>query len=92
MFGTKLKKGAVTVAASLLLAGGATVGVSAPMASAATVPNRFYCPPNGGWCYQINGAYNPSVGIQCHWKRSGMNGKPHQMYYTSCPWWGPDGP
>lgn len=86
-----MRRRLAAVVAGLVLATG-LVGVAAAPAGAATVPNRFYCNPNGGWCYQINGAYVPGIIIQCHWKRSGMNGKPHQLYYTSCPWWGPDVP
>jgi hypothetical protein len=87
-----MKGRVVTAALSLLVAVGFSMIASAP-ADAATVPNRFYCNPNGGWCYQVNGAYHPEVGIQCQWKRSGMEGKPHQLYYTNCPQpWGPDVP
>ncbi len=89
---TKGIKGKLAMAAaSIVVAGSAALAVVAP-ASAATVPNRYYCNPNGGWCYQINGAYHPEVGRECHWKRSGMSGKPQQIYYTSCNTWGPDVP
>lgn len=80
-----------SVVAGLVLAFVGAVTFSAP-ASAATVPNRFYCNPNGGWCYQVNGGFVPGLPIVCHWKRSGMSGKPHQMYYTNCPSWQSDVP
>lgn len=79
------------VLAGLMIASTGGVLAAAPtVAEAASVPNRYYCNPNGGWCYQINGAYDPSVRRECHWKRSGMSGKPQQIYYTSCNSWGPD--
>jgi len=91
MFRRSLRKGAAAAALSLLISGGAAAAVSSP-ASAATVPNRFYCNPNGGWCYQVNGGFVPGIVIECHWKRSGMSGKPRQIYYTSCQRWGSDVP
>ena len=84
---------AIMLAASMV-AIGAVASIVAP-ATGATVPNRFYCKPagvGGGWCYQVN-APDPTVGIQCHWKLSGMEGKPQQMWYTNCPIpWGNDVP
>lgn len=91
MFRNTLKRSATAVALSFLLGGGMAAATAGP-ASAATVPNRFYCNPNGGWCYQVNGAFVPGIIIQCHWKRSGMSGKPHQLYYTSCQSWASDVP
>lgn len=89
MFSKKVKECLIAVAASVVIATGSVLTIAAP-AQAATVPNRYFCDPGDGWCYQVNGTYNPSVGKQCHWKRSGMAGTPHQMYYTSCPSWGQD--
>jgi hypothetical protein len=86
-----LKRIAAVAALSLLVGGGAAATVSSS-AGAAVVPNRFYCNPNGGWCYQVNGGFVPGIIIQCHWKRSGMSGKPHQLYYTNCQSWGADVP
>jgi len=79
------------VLVGFVLVFGSLVAVAAP-AAAAIVPNRFYCNPNGGWCYQVNGSFVVGLPIECHWKRSGMNGKPRQIYYTSCQRWGQDIP
>lgn len=82
------------VLVAALLALGA-VASTPSISSGATVPNRFYCKPagvGGGWCYQVNKP-SPGVRIQCHWKLSGMDGKPKEMWYTNCPVpWGPDVP
>lgn len=85
------RKRVVSLVATLFTA--ATLGLTAiAPASAATVPNRYYCNPTGGWCYQVNGAHVAGLPDVCHWKRSGMSGKPHQMYYTNCDWWEQDVP
>ena len=73
------------------------VAITATPADAGTVPNRYYCnaiqgQSNSGWCYQVNGAYDPSVPRQCHWKYSGMSGKPKTLYYTNCDSWGANVP
>ena len=95
MIRSKVSRGIATAAASLLLLAGGAVATTSTQASAATVPNRYFCKPagvGGGWCYQVNGAYNPSVGHMCHWKNSGMENKPHEKWYTSCTVWGPTYP
>ena len=87
----KFKKGLVATVTSVLIAGSLAL-TSASTAGAATVPNRFYCDPADGWCYQVNGPYDPNVGHMCHWKNSGMEGKPHEKWYTTCTVWGPTYP
>ena len=83
--GTKFR----ALGAGLVLAFLATITLAGP-ASATTVPNRFYCKPNGGWCYQVNGAFVPGIFTQCHWNRGNTSGKPNTMYYTNCNSWGQD--
>lgn len=83
----KIKKSLAAVAASVLMAGGLAL-TSASTATAATVPNRFACDINTGWCYQINGAYHPEVSIQCHWRNGGTAGKPNTIKVDRCNSWG----
>lgn len=83
----QLKGRVAAVAASLLVASGMTLVAAVP-ANAATVPNRFYCDPADNYCYQVNGAYVFGLPIQCHWKLSGMAGKPHQRPTSHCNSWG----
>jgi hypothetical protein len=45
----------------------ASAFVSAPLASAVTVPNIYYCSRETGHCRQQNGAYVWSVPSACHW-------------------------
>jgi hypothetical protein len=83
----KFKKMLTAAAATAIIAGGlALTGVTA--ASAATVPNRYACDIDTGKCYQINGAYNPSVSRQCHWRYGGTAGKPNTITVSSCNSWG----
>jgi hypothetical protein len=91
MIGKRTNRRLATVATSLLVAGGA-MGIASAPANATLVPNRYYCntnsgTPNGGWCYQVNGAHDPSVFNECHWKYSDMSGKPHQLWYQDCDRW-----
>ena len=73
---------------SFFIIGASIFSIAAP--SSATVPNRFYCNPDGGWCYQVNGPYYPGVGEICHWYRNATNTS-GTKYYTTCPQpWGPD--
>ena len=80
----KFKKGLVATVTSVLIAGSLAL-TSASAAGAATVPNRFYCDPADGWCYQVNGVYQFGLPVQCHWNLSGMAGKPHTWRASSCP-------
>ena len=89
-----LKKRMALAAASLLVAGGAVVSMSAS-ASAATVPNRFYCHPSSSqnWCYQMNGTHVNGIPNECHYKNSGMPSSPPSGKYIinkgQCNSWGP---
>lgn len=83
----KRMRGLVGGAASLLIAGAIAL-TGATAANAATVPNRYACDINTGLCYQINGAYNPTVSRQCHWRYGGTAGKPNTINVNSCNSWG----
>lgn len=82
-----LRGRAVMAAASFLVTGSVVVSLAAP--AAATVPNRYYCDPSDNRCYQVNGAHDPNVHNECHWKLSGMAGTPHEITIISCQTWGP---
>ena len=90
MIGSKLKRVVAAIATALLIAGGAVTSISAP-ASAATVPNRYYCNPATGFCLQVNGAYVSGLPRVCHWKRSGMTNN-WGMWYQNCSWFEADVP
>ena len=84
---SKTRGQVIRALASVAVAGAAALAATTP-ASAATVPNRYYCHPVEQWCYQINGAYVPGVARECHRKHSGMAGKPHQISASLCNRWG----
>lgn len=80
-----------TAAVSLLLASGSLIGIAATAApaSATTVPNRMYCEPDTGWCYQVNPPYVPGVIHYCQWDYQ-LHNLYSGMWYTGCDQWGPD--
>ena len=81
----------VAIALATLFIAGGTLVATVP-ANAAIVPNRYYCDPLDNYCYQVNGAYNPAVHRECHWKLSFMVGTPHQIHTSQCNTWGPNVP
>lgn len=63
---TRRIRQAAGATAVLLAAAGIWAG-PLPSASAATVPNIYYCSRETGHCRQQNGAYDSYVPSACHW-------------------------